>query len=821
MNPIKHLEISASAGSGKTYQLVNRIIHLLALGVPVQSIICMTFTRKASAEFLDRVLLKLAYAAKDPIANEKLQKELGITQCDPLKLLENLLANLNKLHMGTLDSFFYKMLQQSALEIGFTSKPELLDDQGWKEFQIETLGEIISESSSEVRSQFLEAFKQANWGSENKGIEQKLAFFIHKNIEIYRKIPQFKYWANPHSIGWKNNDESKTRKSFYQALEILQNFPLETFLEKKQAEKWVTWCLELNKEIPTQTSSNRVLADFLNKVFTHYVDLSQGKGTFAIAGKKATIPVECCLALATLTNAIFDYNLILKEHHTKGIYKIIQAYESLYKQRVLENSKLYYPDIPIFLQNTFADQTANLDELYYRIDQKFDHWLIDEFQDTSLVQWKILQPMIDEIIQDDNQQRSFFYVGDRKQSVYTWRGGDPELFGKVRKYYDKKITQSHLYRSYRSSPVVLEFINQVFGNHTVIEDLFPQKAANLWNKEWKNHSSSNLKDYGEVGLYWANKEKSWEMISEELHRLNPLANALTCAILLETNQQVKEAKQFLEKQIDYPITSEGKIYPLHDSLWARSFFALWRAIQHPHDLYERRIVEMSPIFSTIINLDSNWNKMHEELQIAHQLGMLSEWIKKLWDKSKVHSQLQPIDHYCYRKIRIQAEKLKNSFETLPQKRKKLESIQIETQQAKESIQIMTIHKAKGLGFDIVFIPFGTGTAQNSFTKGREGIVLQEDPQPWVWDLPPTIFQQFTPELQKWQETSKSRACFESFCKWYVAMTRAKTHLYLIGRPPSSRSTAVNLNRWLHQIFPSPKPLKRTGKDGSYPPIPFT
>ena len=820
MNVIQHLEISASAGSGKTYQLANRIIHLLALGVSVQSIICMTFTRKASAEFLDRVLLKLALATKEQNTKEKLQRELGVAQFDPLQLLEDLLTNLDKIHMNTLDSFFYKMLQQSALNMGFTSVPKLLDDQEWKEFQQEIINEVVRASSSEVKTQFFEAFKQASWGSENKGVEQKLAFFIHKNIDIYRKIPQSQYWANPDSIGWKNKDENQTIKCFHQALSILQNLPLETFLEKKQIEKWLTWCRELEKGIPTHTSSKKVLADFLNKIFTYYADLSQGKGNFAIAGKKAIFPAECCQALSKLTSAIFDYNLILKKHHTTGIYKIIQAYESLYKQRVLENGKLYHPDVAVFLQKTFASQASSLEELYYRMDQRFDHWLIDEFQDTSKIQWQILQPMIDEVIQDDNQQRSFFYVGDRKQSVYAWRGGEPLLFEKVHQCYGEKITHSHLFRSYRSSSVVLDFINRVFGNNAVIKNLFPTEAADLWNKEWKNHLSSKSKDYGEVGLHWVEEDSIWEILAEELHRINPLANSLSCAILLETNHKVKEVKQFLQQKLNYPITSEQKIYPLYDSLWVRSFFALWRAIEYPHDLYERRIVEMSPIFSSIFNLDNDWREMHEELQIAHQEGILANWIEIFWNKTKNHCHLQPIDHYCYRKIRTKAEELKVSFETLSQKRKKLESIQIETTQAKESIQIMTIHKAKGLGFDVVFLPFGMGTAQNSFTKGRGGISLQENPKSWVWDLPPLLYQKFTPELKKYQENIQSRACFESFCKWYVAMTRAKTHLYLIGSLPSSRSTALNLNRWLHQIFPSPNLLKWIGKNGSYPPRSF-
>jgi ATP-dependent exoDNAse (exonuclease V) beta subunit len=67
----------------------------------------------------------------------------------------------------------------------------------------------------------------------------------------------------------------------------------------------------------------------------------------------------------------------------------------------------------------------------YRTDQKFDHWLLDEFQDTSRPQWKILKTFIDEVVMDPEGQRSFFYVGDTKQAIYSWRGGDPDLFFEI------------------------------------------------------------------------------------------------------------------------------------------------------------------------------------------------------------------------------------------------------------------------------------------------------------------------------------------------------------------------------------------------------
>jgi ATP-dependent helicase/nuclease subunit A len=78
----------------------------------------------------------------------------------------------------------------------------------------------------------------------------------------------------------------------------------------------------------------------------------------------------------------------------------------------------------------------------YRLDCKLDHWLLDEFQDTSDLQWEVLRNLADEILQDASGQRSFFYVGDVKQAIYGWRGGNARLFGKILEQYRGRSSRS-------------------------------------------------------------------------------------------------------------------------------------------------------------------------------------------------------------------------------------------------------------------------------------------------------------------------------------------------------------------------------------------
>lgn len=99
----------------------------------------------------------------------------------------------------------------------------------------------------------------------------------------------------------------------------------------------------------------------------------------------------------------------------------------------------------------------------YRLDCRLDHWLIDEFQDTSDVQWSVLQNLVDEVIQDPDRQRTFFCVGDVKQAIYGWRGGNPYLFRRIREQYGDVIQEESLDQSFRSCPPIIHTINRVFS----------------------------------------------------------------------------------------------------------------------------------------------------------------------------------------------------------------------------------------------------------------------------------------------------------------------------------------------------------------------
>src|SRR5512137_858021 len=120
----------------------------------------------------------------------------------------------------------------------------------------------------------------------------------------------------------------------------------------------------------------------------------------------------------------------------------------------------------------------------YRLDCKLDHWLLDEFQDTSDLQWEVLRNLADEILQDGSGRRSFFYVGDTKQAIYGWRGGNARLFGQIVDRYEGLIDLGRLNTSFRSCQAVIDTVNAVFRDMPA--DL-PKGAVAQWQSSWQAH----------------------------------------------------------------------------------------------------------------------------------------------------------------------------------------------------------------------------------------------------------------------------------------------------------------------------------------------
>ena len=261
--------------------------------------------------------------------------------------------------------------------------------------------------------------------------------------------------------------------------------------------------------------------------------LDQGAWSFKFGNAKAlnTPSAEFSRQLAAILRQCVAEELAARLGRTRGVFGLMRAFEQRYDVQVRRSGKLSFVDLPVLL-----DAREDRLDLEYRLDGGFDHWLLDEFQDTSRLQWQSIANLIDEVVQDPEGRRGFFCVGDQKQSLYQWRGGDPRLFDRVEEKYSGGIESSSLDESWRSVPDVLEMVNAVFGDSRVLSsDTFNPAAGERWNADWRKHTHAKplAKTKGHAMYVTVDDlDDRWTVLQHLLEQLQPTERGFECAILV-------------------------------------------------------------------------------------------------------------------------------------------------------------------------------------------------------------------------------------------------------------------------------------------------
>ncbi|HPO91322.1 MAG TPA: UvrD-helicase domain-containing protein, partial [Victivallales bacterium] len=200
---IQNEAISASAGTGKTYQLVNRYISLLIAGAKPEEIVVLTFTRNAAGEIFERIIQRLIQLIQNP---EKNKDELSISREKNIEILSNILLSMHKLQIGTLDSFFVKIMTFFAFELGLPGKISIIDEQMQDYVRMTVLKKVLNSISNEqdLRN-FIEDFKKSTFGVEEKRIFNLLKNYIESHHQLYILCPDESMWGNPEKIWEKNS----------------------------------------------------------------------------------------------------------------------------------------------------------------------------------------------------------------------------------------------------------------------------------------------------------------------------------------------------------------------------------------------------------------------------------------------------------------------------------------------------------------------------------------------------------------------------------------------------------------------------------------
>jgi ATP-dependent helicase/nuclease subunit A len=421
----------------------------------------------------------------------------------------------------------------------------------------------------------------------------------------------------------------------------------------------------------------------------------------------------------------------------------------------------------------------------FRLDGQFDHWLFDEFQDTSRPQWEVVANLIDEIVQDGSGERSFFYVGDTKQCLYLWRNSDDRLFHDIQAHYNQgdanRIAQEPLSTSWRSAPPILDAVNEVFSDNALIAETFSADAAARWARAWQTHKASPATENLSGFTCWLEAKKSDgptrnELILKLLQDLNPIERGMSVGVLVRKNADANAVADYLRENSPLPVHTGSAIKPAVDNAAGAALLALLSLAAHPGDAHARgylNLIDVSSQGPALTNAadelrsrllsDSNESAVYwaAEQIIAHLPAddtRHRERLNRLIDKARA------FDDEEQRDIDGLIHFLRNSSSG--------------ECHAGDAVIIETIHKSKGLEYDVVIF---VNEDKISRSETRIGPLLDsEGKSDWIMEPIKKELMQADPTLNQLLEQSISQRGFGNLCTLYVAMTRAKRGLYMIS-----------------------------------------
>jgi ATP-dependent helicase/nuclease subunit A len=789
--------VLASAGTGKTFRISSRIIGLLAAGVPAESIFASTFTRKAAGEILDRVLARIAEAALDDVAASRLAEQVKLAEGHRvdgtrqfwLELLESLVRQLHRVNIGTLDSFFVRTALSFGDEIALPPAWSIADAATEARIRSAALQDVLSEADGGVLVELVRGVTSADAG---RSVHDSLLRRARQLLDLHHAL------ADDGNDPWGSFDR------------VLGERPVD-FRERQQriAE-------QLASIAPPETKSGAPDRVWQNALFRCAGAVEAGDwnalvkeglcaaaqtdgGTFS----RREVPAQIC--------SIFKEALQLARHElgtrlaqqSRALGRLAHLLAAAVERKQRESGAYGFSDVTRLIGG--PDPLANRPDLYYRLDARTEHILLDEFQDTSLAQWEALEPLLDELLSGHPGERAAVVVADPKQSIYAWRGGEPLLVRHVGERY--ALGGEGLHLSYRSSQVVLDVANLVFGdlaaNPVFAEDEVAARVAADWGEDFTAHRAARELP-GHVRLVvgpedegqGADRPNLCRRAAQLVAKLREEAPGMSIGVLTRRNRTVAQIMLEL-RHLGVPASEEGG-NPLTDSAAVASVLALLRLADHPGDRIARYHVAMTPVGEVEGFTDAADARAARSLAHDTRRRLVEDGYGATLERIS-HS----IEHFCSarekRRMR-QLVELAFRFDS----RASLRSSDFLDLVAEERVEdpttadvrVMTVHQSKGLEFDIVVLP-----ELDTPLAGRDAELLAYRPHPagrithafpYASEPVRKLFPEL-PELRAAAEQARAGRLRDGLSSLYVALTRARHALHLIVKPDGSSGMSRSMS----------------------------
>ena len=811
---------NASAGSGKTFTLVKEYLKVLLQSSDVfyfQKVLAITFTNKAAGEMKERVLKSLSDVTEDR-SNEIVNQVILETTLDKetikersSRILNAILQNYSAFSITTIDSFTHKIIKNFAFDLGLTLNFEVEMD------AVSLLNEAVDLLISKIGT--------------NRELTNLLIDFS------LSKIDEDKSW----DISYELKEFSKVllNEDDVRHFRVLRERSTQDFINLKQ---------KLNKyqvQIETKLKGigerglqviGRMGLDHKDFYYSllpkHFIALKENPSAakfFDQSKLRQRIEENTFYSKSKSDDIKSAIEGILPE-----LLELYSESENLYKDSTL-NKLALKSLIPLAVLNTINQELTQLKEennirlnaefnqlisdniknqptpfIYERIGQRFMHYFIDEMQDTSVLQWGNLIPLIDNALAQENS--SLLLVGDAKQAIYRWRGGKAEQFINLSspdfKVFQAEKSINQLERNFRSFSEVINFNNQFFQH--VSSFLNNQDYSQLFKEG--NKQLENSKKGGQVTLSFLEKHEDKELekekyprkVYEKITELNQQYSLNEIAVLVRKKSEGVQVANYLSEKGIPIISSETLLLKNSEKV---NFIVNLIQLILQSDNEEKRFEVLHFLYHHL-SVETEIHGFYE-LLIKKEITIFFEELKpfSIDFNLNIYFELPFYDkiEYIIRSFNI----LESSDAyvqffldvVLDQQNKgidvhdfiefwsvKKEVLSIVTSEDADAVHIMTIHKSKGLEFPVVIFPYDLD------------VYRQIKPKVWFDSLPESFdnFKELLIDFNKSISHINDRGMdlytqqiqeleLDNFNLLYVALTRAVEQLHVITEKRISKS----------------------------------
>jgi len=701
----------ASAGSGKTFSLVVRYLSLLFAGEKADKILALTFTNKAANEMQERIVNTLIDLENKGELDE-IAKVLEVSKEEVLLKREEVLKTLlnTDTKVMTLDKFFAKILRKFSLHAGLMPNFSTFESQ----HELKVMARFLTLVNVQGKEKTLISLSML--------ASKRLSGIFSLLNELYSK---------------KNEMNALTFKS--EAFNVHETNVMKSFTELRD----LLFSTEIGKR-GRGTMDFDSIDELMTKAWIE-------KDSLEYWDYKKFFQPRMDELLFEIKEHLFYYMKSKEAHFFHELFSLLDTYIEAKMMVAKEDEELSFDDIT-YLVFYLLKERVDSEFLYFRLDARINHMLLDEFQDTSTVQFEILRPLIEEMLsgKGSKERSSLFLVGDVKQSIYRFRGGKKELFYAVTEHFDVQVDQ--LETNYRSEKEVVEFVNRTFLDK--IKAYAPQKVK-----------EGATQGYVEV----INSEETLETMLEIVKKLIDLGADLNeIAILTATNANGASVQELLKAEnIDVVTETSSKLINqkniqalieylkysyFHKEIYARNFFALIGQV--PTRLYGCD-VDSSDLVYELKKVIKKYKLYDGDMNILSFLDKLSNY--------------KDIEAFLYEYERLDASSAQKEL---------------------NGVRVLTVHKSKGLEYEHVLVldRLNKASADKSpIIYEYDGIHLEN-----IYlrmSKRASLDEAYNLALEKEKKLSKE----DELNALYVAFTRAQESLFIIAKHKDSKFEDLDLS----------------------------